>query len=597
MVSPRHFRATSGALGRTTPREASGWRHSLAMRMTLMVLSLVAVANLAGAATGWLTLRAENTTRRVDAARVKVHTAVTSLRDSYPWIAIEFDARRDVAGIRTEKPIADEASVLSTRLDPADILAGLSQRILSEVWIFRRNPRGGFVSVATSAGRMEGAAPLAVPAGTPLFDGAAAEGTQIGFLDLAGVRLQVGVVPLRNGSGEVLEVLVVGAGLEADLLRAERTLVWRSLLILLATLGATMLACGLLFTRMFRPVPALIRLTGQIADEQTERGVPYQNRPDEIGQLARAIENLRLAVAERVRLRDAQREEVRSRALRQQVLEAAIAEFRQVIASALRSTGEGGENVRSLAQHLSQSASASEKQVGDVLHASNEATGQVTAVAASAVQVAAVVVAIAEQTGEAIDLVRLSRDIGEQSRRKTADLARAAERIGSAVVMIRQIAEQTNLLALNAAIEAASAGAAGRGFAAVAAEVKALARVSARATEEIGDQVKAIQETTTTAVESTAQMEAALGKVTAISAAVGIAVEEQRLATTAIANAAATAAAQVDEIRSGMTEISAQLRGAERATHALDGISTEFRRSEDKLTAAVQDFLMTVTAA
>ncbi|WNW12231.1 methyl-accepting chemotaxis protein [Pseudomonas sp. DTU_2021_1001937_2_SI_NGA_ILE_001] len=106
---------------------------------------------------------------------------------------------------------------------------------------------------------------------------------------------------------------------------------------------------------------------------------------------------------------------------------------------------------------------------------------------------------LVQETLTAIE--RMSGEV-QDSARQVSQLAEQSRDIGKVLDVIRGLADQTNLLALNAAIEAARAGEAGRGFAVVADEVRALAHRTQESTSEIERMVANIQGGTEQAVGS-----------------------------------------------------------------------------------------------
>ena len=127
-------------------------------------------------------------------------------------------------------------------------------------------------------------------------------------------------------------------------------------------------------------------------------------------------------------------------------------------------------------------------------------------------ELASSITEIGQRINQTAEIVRLAVDEAQATNQDIGGLAQGAQKIGDVIKLIRDIAEQTNLLALNATIEAARAGEAGRGFAVVASEVKSLAVQTAKATEEISSQVLEVQNSTDKAVEAIGRIAHAWGR-------------------------------------------------------------------------------------
>ncbi|WP_095108439.1 methyl-accepting chemotaxis protein [Pseudomonas sp. Irchel 3E20] len=203
------------------------------------------------------------------------------------------------------------------------------------------------------------------------------------------------------------------------------------------------------------------------------------------------------------------------------------------IAGSATQLGSAAEELSAVTEEASRGLQQQNNEIEQAATAVNEMTAAVEEVARNAVSTS-------EASNQSTQAAREGRDrvvetVGAiqtmtQDVQNTSvmieGLAAQGRDIGKVLDVIRAIAEQTNLLALNAAIEAARAGEAGRGFAVVADEVRALAHRTAQSTQEIEKMVAGIQNGTGEAVNSMQQSNQRTQTTLEMARAAGVALEQ-----------------------------------------------------------------------
>jgi methyl-accepting chemotaxis protein len=302
-------------------------------------------------------------------------------------------------------------------------------------------------------------------------------------------------------------------------------------IVVVATLAATLgLAMAYLISRStVRSITSIAAATEQVLAGDPPDFAALRRR-DELGQMVTALQTFdrqRREAArleqEAARLHAAAREQERRRdvevaeatrvaeAHRRDTLRALAQTFEEQVAGAIREAQAAMAQLDRNALDLTGSA-AGDRALADQLDTIAQQFSDEMAQASEATR--SLANAFEDIDREVERTSHAARSINRHAQSAQAAVAASQQQAATVeqiVDVIDAIAQQTNLLALNATIEAARAGAAGSGFAVVAAEIKSLSSRTGSSTSDVRRTIEAVQQQMGTMVSNTQSLTALIG--------------------------------------------------------------------------------------
>lgn len=353
--------------------------------------------------------------------------------------------------------------------------------------------------------------------------------------DFVHTKLYQSIDPVSDSIARLVDLqLKIAAGTGND---ASATAQLSSYLMMALIFGAMAVLAASLYIISSKVVAPLRRLADALPALVTQSGsadMPHLDQKDEIGEIARAVDDFRRAVIENeqektlvvARVTDALAAGLAS--LAQGDLTSQIdgefpvsyamvrADFNKAamslhdalaqVAQAAAGISSGTNDIRQASDDLSQRTEQQAASLEETAAAMDEITSTVRSTAGHATSANAAVRGASDEAERSGDVVRRAVEA-------MGGIERSSNEISEIISVIDGIAFQTNLLALNAGVEAARAGDAGKGFAVVASEVRALAQRSADAAKDVKMRITTSSAQVTAGVELVGEAGKALGRI------------------------------------------------------------------------------------